>query len=85
MKVSFYPGCTAHSTGIEYNDSLHAAFEALGVEFKEIDVALDLAGRKEMFEKTGQMGVPVILVDDTVVIGFDKTRLKRLLNIKEKD
>jgi heterodisulfide reductase subunit B len=37
LKVSFYPGCTAHSTGIEYNDSLHAAFEALGVEFKEID------------------------------------------------
>ena len=37
MKVSFYPGCTAHSTGIEYNDSLHAAFEALGVEFDEID------------------------------------------------
>jgi heterodisulfide reductase subunit B len=37
LKVSFYPGCTAHSTGIEYNDSLHAAFEALGVEFEEID------------------------------------------------
>lgn len=36
MKVLFYPGCTAHSTGIEYNDSLHAVFEALGVEFEDI-------------------------------------------------
>ncbi|MFC1582101.1 CoB--CoM heterodisulfide reductase iron-sulfur subunit B family protein [Planctomycetota bacterium] len=37
MEVSFYPGCTAHSTGIEFNDSMHAAFGALGVELKEID------------------------------------------------
>ncbi|MFH1709193.1 MAG: CoB--CoM heterodisulfide reductase iron-sulfur subunit B family protein [Planctomycetota bacterium] len=37
MKVAFYPGCTAHSTGLEYNDSLHAAMGALGVEFEEID------------------------------------------------
>jgi len=37
LKVLFYPGCTAHSTGIEYNESLHAAFEVLGVEFEEMD------------------------------------------------
>lgn len=37
MKVLFYPGCTAHSTGLEYNDSLHAVFESLGVEFQALD------------------------------------------------
>ena len=37
MEVSFYPGCTAHSTGIEYSLSLHAVLEALGVELREID------------------------------------------------
>ena len=37
MKVSFYPGCTAHSTGIEYSMSLRAVFDSLGVELVEID------------------------------------------------
>ena len=37
MEVSFYPGCTAHSTGIEYSLSLHAVCDALGVKLTEID------------------------------------------------
>jgi heterodisulfide reductase subunit B len=37
MEVSFYPGCTAHSTGLEYSLSLHAVFEELGVTLKELD------------------------------------------------
>ena len=37
LEVSFYPGCTAHSTGIEYSLSLHAVLKALGVELTEID------------------------------------------------
>ena len=37
MEVSFYPGCTAHSTGIEYSLSMHAVLDALGVKLVEID------------------------------------------------
>lgn len=37
MEVSFYPGCTAHSTGIEYSMSLHAVFNKLGIKLSEID------------------------------------------------
>ena len=37
MEVSFYPGCTAHSTGMEYSLSLHAVLDALGVVLSEID------------------------------------------------
>lgn len=37
MEVSFYPGCTAHSTGIEYSMSMHAVLDALGVKLLEID------------------------------------------------
>ena len=37
MEVSFYPGCTSHSTGIEYTLSLHAVAEALGIELREIE------------------------------------------------
>jgi hypothetical protein len=32
-----------------------------------------------MIEKSGQMGVPVILVDDEVVVGFNQKRLDELL------
>lgn len=37
MEVSFYPGCTAHSTGIEYSLSLHAVAEELGIQLLEIE------------------------------------------------
>ncbi len=37
IEVSFFPGCTAHSTGIEYSMSMHAVVEALGLTFKEIE------------------------------------------------
>ncbi|MBN2542604.1 CoB--CoM heterodisulfide reductase iron-sulfur subunit B family protein [bacterium] len=36
-EYALYPGCTSHSTGLEYNLSMHAVFEKLGFEFKEID------------------------------------------------
>lgn len=37
MEVSFYPGCTAHSTGLEYSSSLKAVFDSLGVNLLEIE------------------------------------------------
>ena len=35
-----------------------------------------------MVEKSGQMGVPVIFVDDEMIKGFDEDRLRELLEIK---
>ena len=56
------------------------------VKFSEIDVAEDEKGRDEMIEKSGQMGVPVIIVvkdDDTeeVIVGFDQGKLKSVLEL----
>ncbi|MFA5997746.1 MAG: Uxx-star family glutaredoxin-like (seleno)protein [Candidatus Paceibacterota bacterium] len=51
------------------------------VQFKEHDVAADLEMRKEMIEKSGQMGVPVIFVDNEMTVGFDKGRLASLLGL----
>ena len=50
-----------------------------GVAYEDIDVGQDAAGRDEMIKKSGQMGVPVIVVDGELVIGFDKERLEGLL------
>ena len=61
----------------------HRAKEYLsnkGVSFTEHDVAEDREKAKEMIEKSGQMGVPVILVDDEVIVGFNEGKLDGLLS-----
>ena len=50
-----------------------------GVVYEDIDVAGDEAAAKEMVEKSGQMGVPVIMIDEQIIIGFDKEELLRAL------
>ena len=37
MELSYYPGCTAHSTAIEYEKSIEAVLNVLGINIKEID------------------------------------------------
>jgi len=57
----------------------HAAkdfFTANGIEYTEHDVAADLAARTDMVAKSGQMGVPVIDIDGTIIVGFDEERIK---------
>lgn len=41
----------------------------------------DREAREELVRRTGQMAVPVILVDDEVIVGFDRARLEHLLGI----
>ena len=53
------------------------------IEFEALDVAENEEARKEMIEKTGQMGVPVIEIDNEMVVGFDKVKISELLGIKE--
>ncbi len=51
------------------------------VPFTEYNVASDLEKRKEMVDKSGQMGVPVIDVGGEVIVGFDEEKLKELLSV----
>ncbi len=57
-------------------------FKTNNMPFTEYDVASDLPKRKEMIDKTGQMGVPVIDVGGEVIVGFDEPKLKEVLGIK---
>ncbi len=52
------------------------------IEFEEIDVLEDEKARQEMIEKSGQMGVPVVEINGEIVIGFDKEKISKLLNIQ---
>ncbi len=51
-----------------------------GIPYVDYNVAEDEAIAKEMIQKSGQMGVPVIIIDDEVVVGFNQTRLDSLLS-----
>jgi len=54
-------------------------FQKNNITYNEYNVQTDLEKRKEMIDKSGQMGVPVITVDDEFIVGFDKKRLDTLL------
>ena len=51
------------------------------VEFEEVDISESEEKRKELVEKTGLTGVPVTLVGEKFVQGFDKGKLKELLGL----
>lgn len=55
------------------------------IAYTEIDVSSDRDKAKEMIEKSGQMGVPVIVVgegaDEELIIGFDRARLSQALGV----
>ncbi len=57
-------------------------FQEHSIEYVEKDVSVDLEARDHMVKESGQMGVPVIEIDGTIVIGFDKPRLATLLKIQ---
>jgi len=46
----------------------------------EYNVAEDREKAKEMIEKSKQMGVPVIIVDNEVLVGFNQAKLDSLLS-----
>ncbi len=54
-------------------------FKEKGLEYTEYDVSSDSERRQEMVEKSGQMGVPVILIGDEMIIGFDKEKVSDIL------
>ncbi len=54
-------------------------FEEKKIEFVEKNVQMDHAAAKEMVEKTHQLGVPVIDVNGTVIIGFDRDAIEDAL------
>lgn len=56
-------------------------FKESNIEFTDYNVAEDMEKRTEMVEKSDQLGVPVIFVDDQMVIGFNEGRLRELLGI----
>lgn len=56
-------------------------FKANNIPFTDFDVATDIEKRKEMVAKSGQMGVPVIVIDEKIVVGFNKPEIAKMLGL----
>lgn len=80
-KVTIYstPTCPYCKMAKEY-------FTNKKIKYTDVDVAADEDKAQEMIEKSGQMGVPVIIVEkegkEEVIVGFDQSKLADLLGIK---
>jgi len=57
-------------------------FTKNNVAYEDVNVALDTKEREEMFEKSHQMGVPVIDIDGHIIVGFNKDVIEKALNLK---
>ncbi len=52
------------------------------IRFTEVDVTKNSSAVRDIVRRTGQQGIPVTLVNNRPVIGFDRAKLDRLLNIR---
>lgn len=60
----------------------HAAKEYLdkkGVKYEDLDVEHDPANAEASVQKSGQMGIPVIDINGTIIVGFDRPKIDEAL------
>ena len=76
IKVYSTPACA-------YCVTLKKFLTGKGIEFENIDVSEKEESLQEMIDKSGQMGVPVIDIDGQIIVGFNKEKIVKLLDIKE--
>ena len=65
-----------------YCNLLKDYLEEKGVEYKTVDVSENEEARDMIIEKSGQMGVPVTIIDEEVIIGFDEDKVNEVLELK---
>lgn len=74
VKLYSTPACV-------YCITLKKFLEEKGVEFEEIDISENKEAADEMIERTGQMGVPVIEINGEMIVGFDRDKIEKALEI----
>jgi len=57
-------------------------FREKNIRFTEVDVSRDQSAAMDMVRRTGQRGVPVILINNRPIVGFDKPKINSMLNIR---
>lgn len=74
VEIYTTPGCAYCKTAKEY-------FKKNNISFTEYNVAKDAAKRQELLDRTHQYGVPVIVINGKIVLGFDRAKINQLLGL----
>jgi glutaredoxin-like YruB-family protein len=79
-KITLYttPSC-------QYCEQAKEYMKEHDIDYKYYDVSEDTDRRKEMIEKSGQMGVPVIELGDEMMVGFDPERFEEMVERHKSD
>lgn len=56
-------------------------FKKNGISYSEYDVSKDIPRRQELLDKTHQFGIPVIVINGKIILGFDRTKINHLLGL----
>ena len=56
-------------------------FREKKIKFTDVDVSRDQRAARDMQRRTGQTVVPVILINNRPIVGFDKPKINRMLGI----
>ncbi|MEJ2277612.1 MAG: glutaredoxin domain-containing protein [Candidatus Lokiarchaeota archaeon] len=57
-------------------------FREKNIRFRDVDVSKDQRAAADMQRRTGQSGVPVIMINNRPIVGFDKNRINQMLGLK---
>ena len=60
-------------------DKVKNYLKSENIEFQELNVHDDMIAREEMIKKSNQMSVPVLDIDNNIIIGFDKAAILKAL------
>lgn len=52
-----------------------------GIRFRDVDVSRDAAAARDMVRRSGQQGVPVLDIGGRIVVGFDRPKIDKLLEL----
>ena len=76
-RVTVYstPTCT-------YCTQIKKYLDEKAIKYRDIDVSKDQKAAEQMVKKSGQQGVPQTDINGQVVIGFDRIKINKLLNIE---
>lgn len=57
-------------------------FDSKGIKYKDVDVSQDTAAAQWVFQNTGMLATPVIDIDGTIIVGFDRPKIDEALRDK---
>lgn len=62
-----------------YCGAVKQYFDKLGVAYTEKNIDEDRAYAEEAVKKSGQTGIPVVVIGDEVIVGFNRARIDTAL------